>query len=377
MEQENGISRRSFLQGVGGVAAAVAVLGSIEAKADPIPASIVIPKETLLEMYRRMQRIRIGETKVKDLVYANQTPCLRSTGHPSLGEEATCVGVAMAMDQAKGDLLCGTHRSHGYPLGLGLPLNPWMAELMCKETGCNLGHGGSMHIAEVSIGILGMTGIVGAGVPIALGAAKFFQAKGMKAVGVSTCGDAAMQSSGFNSSLGLAKTWNAPCVFVVANNQIGMGIYARWVDPNMIDGKDAAVRASGFGIPGFTVDGNDIFAVYKAAKYCIERARADKGPSLLECVTWRHTAHSSGIRPHEILAWPYNDPATHEYWLARDPIPRFENIVLTQKFVTADELANIKKSVTAEVEAAVKFGIDSPYGDPAQEYKYFDDVFKA
>ncbi len=373
-----GISRRSFLKGVGGVAAAATVLGmGMKAKAEPIPAFVTVPKDTMLEMYRRMLRIRLGEEQLRAMLREgldNYNPGMRQSAHTSAGEEATCVGVSLAMN--KEDYITGTHRSHGYPLGRGLDLNSWMAEFFCKVTGSNRGHGGSMHIAAPELNILGMTGIVGAGVPIAVGAAFANQIKGTKQVTVSTCGDAAMQSSGFNSSLNVAKVWNAPVVFVINNNQYGMGVPARWVDANMKDGKDIAVRASGFNMPGITVDGNDIFAVYKAAKFCVENARAGKGPSLLECVTYRRWQHS-GPADHEVLRWPHNNPAELEYWLNRDPIKRFESYVVDAKLLTQAEMDPIRKSVNDEIKAAVDFALKSPNPDPKEEYKYFVDVFKA
>jgi TPP-dependent pyruvate/acetoin dehydrogenase alpha subunit len=373
-----GISRRSFMKGVGGVAAAATVLGmGMKAKAEPVPAFVTVPKETLLEMYRRMQRIRQGDSQMLKMVgegVDKYVPGMQNWCHASVGEEATCVGVAMAMN--KEDMIAGTHRSHGYPLARGLDMNTWAAEFWVKVTGSNRGHGGSMHIAEPALGILGMTGIVGAGVPIAVGAAFTAQVLKTKQVVVSTCGDGAMQSSGFNSSLNLAKIWDAPIVFVINNNQWGAGLSARWVDANMKGGKDIATRASGFNMPGITVDGNDIFAVYKAARFCIENARAGKGPSLLECVTFRHFSHM-GPSPHECTRWPYNNQAELDYWLNRDPIPRFERTVLDGKLLTQTELDPIRKSVEGELAAAIDFALKSPMADPKEEYKYYVDVFKA
>ncbi len=378
MDKEKGISRRSFIKGVGGVAAAAAILGSVKVKAEPIPPFITPPKETLLEMYRRMQRIRQGELRLKKAFDAGEERVFSTlwygTGHPSLGEEATNVGVAMAME--KGDLLTGSHRSHGYPLALGQDLNSWMAELMGRVTGSNRGHGGSMHIAYPDIGCLAMTGLVGSGVPHSLGVAKAFKLMGMKNVSVSTCGDAAMGTSGFGATPNVAAIWNVPLVMVINNNQWGIGVPARVHNSCVKAGRDIATRAVGFEIPGITVDGNDIFAVYKAAKWCMGRAREGKGPSLLECLTFRQRAHGSSLPEHECTRPPYNNRAELEYWLRRDPIPRFESVVLGG-LLAEEELAKVRKEVASEVEAAIEFGIKSPYPNPEEEFKYFRDYFKA
>ncbi len=384
ISKRKGISRRSFLKGVGGVAAAATALGiGLKAKAEPIPTFITLPKETLIDMYRRMLRIRLGEEQLRAMLREGEKKYpdikgMRTSCHTSAGEEATCVGVAMAMN--KDDYILGTHRSHGYPLARGLDLNSWLAEFFCKATGCNRGHGGSMHIAEPALGILGMTGIVGSGVPIAVGAAFAAQIKGTKQVSVSTCGDAAMQAAGFNSSLNAAKMWNAPVVFVINNNQWGSSLPAKWVDANVIAGKDISTRASGFNVPGITVDGNDIFAVHKAAKYCIGHARDGKGPTLLECVTYRRWQHS-GPAEHEVTGWPWNKlpefQGELEYWLNRCPVKRFETNAVEWKLLTQAELDTVRKEVNAELMAAVDFALKSPRPDPIAEYKYFVDVHKA
>jgi len=380
-----GISRRTFLKGAGSIAAAAAVLGvsglKSKALAQGLPAFVSLPKAKMLEMYRRMQCISQGEWKIYDLCQTpkdGRYPVIMGnpwTGHPSIGEEATCVGVAIAM--AKDDYLVGSHRSHGYPLAMGMDLNSWMAELFGKVTGSNRGHGGSMHIADPSIGLLGMSGIVGASVPHAVGAAKAAEIRGTKQVAISTCGDAAMQSSGFSASLNLAAIWNVPVVFVINNNQWGMMIPSRWHDANVKSGKDISVRAAGFAIPGIVVDGNDVFAVYKAAKYCIDRAREGKGPSLLECVTFRQRSHGSSQAPHEVTQWPHNRPEELAYWLARDPNKRFERTVVQGGLLTEAELKSVRKDVAAEIEAAVDFAAESPSPKPEEEFKYFREVFGA
>ncbi len=396
MEKETGISRRSFLKGVGGVTAAAAVLGLSlkDAKAQVIPINPTFSKDKLLEIYRRMQRIRQGEQEVIGMYLEDRAKYTKlgvpRTGHSSEGEEATCVGVAMSLE--KGDTLTGTHRSHGYPLAMGIDMKPWMAELFTRVGGSNKGHGGSMHIADVNLGILGMNGQVGSGVPVAVGAAWGFKFQRNKKVAIANCGDGAMQSSGFNSSLNLAAIKNLPVVFVVNNNGWMTGIKTQMANAEAKAGKDVSTRASGWGVLGITVDGNDVFAVYNAAKYCIDRARNGGGPSLLECKTYRQRTHNDShnmdgevkvydfggkIYAHECQNWPYFTPEEQLYWLRRDPITRFERMTVDGKLLTEAELDSVRKGVKAEVQAAVQFALASPFEDPVEGLKYIREVFKA
>ncbi len=388
MDNQNEISRRTFMKGMGGVVAAATVLGlageKSKAMAEAIPQFVTLPKTTLLAMYKKMQRIRQGELVLREMhtemdrKYFYPTTGLRGAAHTSAGEEATCVGVCTAMQ--KGDYLTGGHRSHGYPLALGLDLNSWMAELMGKVTGSNRGHGGSMHIGDPAVGILGMTGIVAHGVPIAVGAAIASQIEGTKKVAVATTGDGAMNASAYNSSLNMAAVYNAPVVFIINDNMWASSRPSRWEQSLVKAGKDLSVRASGYGIPGITVDGNDVFAVYKAAKFCIESARQGKGPSLLECVTYRQWAHSGPI-DHEVTRWPFSDLAEFkgelEYWLNRDPIKRFETVVLSGKLLIESDMYVVRKEVADELKKAVDFGINSPFPNPEDEFKDMRKIFGA
>jgi len=376
-ERDNGggISRRSFIKGVGGVAAAATVLGlsglKLKALAQPIPGYVILPKKNLLEAYRKMQLIRQGELKLRELVGAGKyrDEGLRSSGHASAGEEACCVGVAMAMRLGH-DYLGHTHRSHGYPLAMGVDIKAWMAELFGKVTGTNKGRGGSMHIADPKKGMLGAISIIAQGIPHAVGAAKSAQIRGTDQVAVATCGDGATNQGAWHESLNLATVWELPVVFVVHNNQWRITVPTRWENAPVRRGKDLSVRAAAYAIPGITVDGNDLWAVYKAAKYCIDRARQGKGPSLLELVTYRHWAHS-GPSDHEILRlWPYKGmKAQYDYWIKRDPITRFERIVLESGELSEGELGSIRQEVAAEIVEAIAFARKSPFEDPAVAFK--------
>ncbi len=357
MENEKGISRRNFIKGVGGVAAATTILGfsGLNAKAmeEPIPAFATLPKEKLLDAYRKMVRIRQGEVTLRG-------------GHSSDGEEACALGVVMAMKP--GDVLGTTHRSHAHPLAMGVDMKAWVAELKGKVTGTNKGRGGTMHIADPKVGMLGAIAIVAAGVPHAVGAATAFQISGAKRVAISVCGDGATNKGPFHECLNMAAIWDLPVVFVVNNNQWAVATPSRWDNAPVRAGKDLSVKAAAHAIPGITVDGNDFFAVYNAAKYCIERAREGKGPSLLDLVTYRQMAHA-GPQTHEVTRWPFNRPEELEYWLQRDPIKRFERNMLDGKLVTEGEVNQIRIDVAAELKEAIEFADKSPFPDPEEVFK--------
>ncbi len=372
-----GISRRSFIKGVGGVAAAATVLGlsglKLKALAQPIPASITFPKKKLLEAYRKMQLIRQGEAKVRE-IQINEPGVIRAFIHSSEGEEACCVGVAMAMKLGH-DYLGHTHRSHGYPIAMGVDMKAWMAELFGKVTGTNKGRGGSMHIADPKKGMLGAISIIAQGIPHAVGAAYSAVLRGTDQVALATCGEGATNQGAWHESLNLATVWELPVVFVVHNNQWRISIPANWETAPIRRGKDLSVRAAAYAIPGVTADGMDIWAVYKAAKWCIDRARQGKGPSLLELVTYRTRSHADITAPHEVLGlgiykgWFEERKGEYEYWMKRNAIKRFEKTVLEGGDLTKAELTSVEKEVATEIEEAVEFSRKSPFENPEEAYK--------
>jgi len=374
-ERDNGggISRRSFIKGVGGVAAAATVLGlsglKLKALAQPIPSFITLPKKKLLEAYRKLLLIRRGEMKVREIMI-KEPGLIRGAAHSSEGEEACCVGVSMAMKLGH-DYLGHTHRSHGYPIAMGVDIKAWMAELFGKVTGTNKGRGGSMHIADAKKGMLGAISIIAQGIPHAVGAAKSAQIRGTDQVALATCGDGATNQGAWHESLNLATVWELPVVFVVHNNLWRISVPTRWETAPVRRGKDLSVRAAAYAIPGITVDGNDLWAVYKAAKYCIDRARQGKGPSLLELVTYRHRSHSDTIAPHEVTTlWPYKGwEGEYAYWMKRDPITRFEKVVLEGGELTKADLTSVQKQVDAEGEEAVEFSRKSSFENAEEAYK--------
>jgi pyruvate dehydrogenase E1 component alpha subunit len=303
-------------------------------------------KTILIRIYTTMLRIRAFEQKAKELFAAQEIP---GFVHLYSGEEAVAASVCACLTDR--DYITSTHRGHGHLIAKGGRLDLMMAELYGKSTGYCKGKGGSMHIADVDLGILGANGIVGAGQPIATGAA--FALKYLKSDSVCVCffGDGATNRGTFHESLNLASSFRLPVVFVCENNQYGISNR----QSQAMNINDISDRAKAYGIPGVTVDGNDAVAVYEAAGEAVARARRGEGPSLLECKTWRHNGHFEG------------DPAIYKKaeeqaaWVAKDPIPRLEKDLVKQGFIDQAEAESAKAEVRNDIEAAVAFASKSPY----------------
>ena len=310
-----------------------------------------LSKEKLLGFYETMLTIRAFESKAVELFADNQLP---GFVHLYLGEEAVATGVCGSLTDK--DFITSTHRGHGHLIAKGGKVELMMAELFGKATGYCKGKGGSMHIADVELGILGANGIVGAGQPIAAGAAFACQYKKTDAVAVCFFGDGASNRGTFHEALNMASIWKLPLVFICENNMYGISNCQR----DHMRVTDVSDRAAAYGIPGMTVDGNDVVAVYEAASEAIERARRGDGPSLVECKTWRWRGHFEGD------PGAYKDPAEQAGWLKKDPIPRFEEKLLELKVATAAELEAIKNKVQAQIDAAIRFSQDSPDPSPAE-----------
>jgi pyruvate dehydrogenase E1 component alpha subunit len=305
-------------------------------------------KEQLSQMYRKMLEIRLFEEKVFDLYGQNLVP---GTIHLYAGEEAVAVGVCSNL--SKDDYITSTHRGHGHCIAKGADLKRTMAEILGKKTGYCKGKGGSMHIADFSVGMLGATAVVGAGLPIAVGAA--LSAKLRKTSQVVACffGEGASNQGTFHESINIASVWSLPVVFVCENNLYAMGTY----QSRIMNIQNIADRAAAYGIPGTIVDGNDVLAVYEAARKAFERARTGLGPTLIECKTYRHKGHSR-VDPAK-----YRPKEEVEQWLAKDPIKRLRQTMVEDKILTQAEMDSIEKEVAEEVADAVKFALESPYPD--------------
>lgn len=305
----------------------------------------MVTDDQLLEMCRRMMRIRQFEDTTADLLKKGE---LYGAFHTSIGQEASIVGSCMALSNE--DYMVGTHRSHGHPIGKGAKLGPLMAELMGREGGVNKGKGGSMHMSDFSVGSLGETSIVGSGFPIATGAALGSKMKGDGRVALCFFGDGAANQGTFHESLNLAAVWKLPVVYVCENNGIG----ELTVTSTVLPIENIADRAAGYAMPGVIVDGQDVVAVYEAVNKAVQRARAGQGPSLVETKTYRFDPHSIGL-PIET-----RDPKEVQEWRStRDPLELFRKALAARGVATAT-VDGISAEVAAEITAAVEFGRASP-----------------
>lgn len=310
-----------------------------------------IEKEILVHIYRKLLEIRRFEEKVWDLFGRNLIP---GTLHLYIGEEATAVGVCANL--RVDDYITSTHRGHGHCIAKGADLNKMMAEILGRETGYCKGKGGSMHVADAAVGNLGATAVVGSAIPIAVGAGLSCKLRKTDQAVACFFGDGASNNGTFHEALNMAAFWKLPVVFVCENNIYAMG--TRISNVTAID--NIADRAAGYGMPGVVVDGNDVVAVYRAAKEAIERARSGGGPTLVECKTYRHKGHSrfdpAKYRPKEEV----------EEWMRRDPIPRFRKKLIQEGILTREEADRIDQQVTKAVEESAEFAVDSPYPEPEE-----------
>jgi len=307
-------------------------------------------RETALGMYRTMVRIRKFEEK---LFYLFSTRAMPGSMHQYDGEEAVAAGVCAHLSTA--DYVSSTHRGHGHCIAKGADLNKVMAEMFAKATGCCRGMGGSMHIADFSVGMLGANGIVAGGIPHAVGAAWSAQYLGNGRVAVSFFGDGAANEGVFHESLNLAAVWRLPVVFVCENNLYGFSTHYRRVTAV----EDIARRAAAYDMPGAVADGMDPEAVYEAAGAAVERARRGEGPTLLEFKTYRFRGHSrfepAGYRTKDEL----------EQWRRRDPIPAWRARLASEWKVEERQLAALESEAEREMDQAVSFAESSPDPDPA------------
>lgn len=311
-----------------------------------------LPEETLLEMQRRMLRIRMFDERASKMVKRGQIP---GTVHTSIGQEAQVVGACMALGES--DYMTGNHRSHGHPIGKGSPLGPLMAELVGKAGGVCGGKGGSLHLADFAVGSLGESGIVGSSIPIATGAALASKVLDNGRVSLAFFGDGAANQGCLYEAMNLAGVWSLPVVFLCENNQYALSTPAHTVTSGVI-----ADRGAGFGMPGVRVeDGQDVLAVYDAVHEAVERARRGEGPSLVEVVTYRFNEHSEGLR----LGTDYRDAEERATWLERDPIVLFRQRLVSSGAATGERMDAMEAEVLEEVEEAFRFTDESPFPDPS------------
>lgn len=314
-----------------------------------------LPRERLLDMYRRMVRIREFELAANDLFRRGS---VKGTVHPYIGQEASGVGVCMALRQD--DLIAGTHRSHGHNIAKGADTAKMMAEILGRETGYCKGRGGSMHIAAFETGSLGALAVVGSGIPLAVGAGLAFKLRGEDRVAIPFTGEGGTNTGNWHEGMNMAAIWSLPVIFVLENNHYAVSTN---VD-EVIKVKDLSERAHGYGIPGVRVDGFDVLAVYAAAQEAVARARRGDGPTLLVTECYRLEGHYAG----EPEVYRSRDEVK-EYW-KREPLARFRNDTTAAALLTTAELDAIDAEVKQEIADAVEFARNSPVPDPATDMEY-------
>jgi pyruvate dehydrogenase E1 component alpha subunit len=320
------------------------------------------PSDQLIELYRVMVTIRLFEEKVQDLYARGLVPGL---AHLCIGQEA--IAAAVCNHLRRDDYITCNHRSHGHVIAKGAELNYMMAELFGKRTGYCKGKGGSMHIADVEIGILGANGIAGGGIPIAVGAALSCKMRKSDQVSICFFGDGSSNNGTFHEGLNFASVHSLPIVFMCENNLYGISVSQK--QHQAIE--DISIRSLSYGMPGVTVDGNDVLAVHEASGKAIQRARIGEGPTLIECKTYRWRGHHEGD-PNQ--GRRYRTVEEIQGWVRKCPIKRFEEKLIGEKVLTRSKVKNIYQEVGKKVEEAVEFANQSPFPD---QQEMFEDVYIA
>ena len=291
-----------------------------------------------------MLAIRLFESRVEQLLKDNR---IYGPAHLYIGQEAVTAGVCANLRPE--DFIASTHRGHGHLIAKGGQFHQMMAELFARSTGCCKGKGGSMHIADMSIGMLGANGIVGAGIPLATGAALAAKVRGTEQVSVCFFGDGAANQGTFLEAINIAATMKLPVLFVCENNCYGVN--TKWA--TIANNPDIAERAAGLGLPGEVVDGQDVTAVFDTAAKAVARARKSEGPTLLECKTYRFRGHCG------VWGDP-RDPEEVAKWQERDPVSMFAGILLAEGLTTKRQLQEMELTLEKELDAAVEFADNSP-----------------
>ena len=308
--------------------------------------------EVLRDIHRRMVRIRLFEEAAGRIFEAGRMPGFI---HLYVGQEAVAAGVCAALRDD--DQVSSTHRGHGHLVAKGGDLSRMMAELMGKATGYCGGKGGSMHVCDLDLNMLGANGIVGGGVPIAVGAGFANRYRVNGAVSVAFFGDGATNIGAFHEAANMAAALELPVLFVCENNEYAE--YTRRDETMAID--DVVERAAAYGMPGAKVDGMDAVAVFEATTGALDRARHGGGPSFIECKTYRYYNHH-GV---QTLGMKYRSDDEVKEWRDRDPVPRHEDLMVSVGAMTPDGIEAVRAGVAAEVEAAIEFAEQSPMPDPA------------
>jgi len=313
------------------------------------PLLRALPREKLAWMLQKMCEIRYFEEKAEDLYVRG---LVHGTMHLSIGQEAASVGSIATLRPE--DLIIHHHRGHGHTIAKGADLTVMMAEFLGREAGYCRGRGGSMHIADIPGGNLGATGVVGGGIPTSVGIALALQMRRSPQILLSYFGDGASNEGEFHESLNMASIWKLPVVFICDNNQYGMSMSVS----RSMNIPNVSVRAASYGIPGQTVDGNEVLAVYAAVAEAGERARAGEGPSLVDCLSYRWRGHSKSdrnlYRTHEEI----------EEWKTKCPIQRFKTALATGAVMLMDEAEAIDRAAKAAIDRAAEEAQTLPEPSP-------------
>ena len=318
-------------------------------------------KELYMLMLRRMMLIRKFDETVKDLV---QSAELVGMAHCYIGEEAVAVGACTALRDE--DYITGNHRSHGHPISKGGDVRRAMAELLGKATGYCKGKGGSMHLADFDIGILGESGIVASALPVAVGAAMGSKMQNTDRVVISFFGDGASNQGACHEAMNLASIWKLPVIFLCENNQYAVTTSFK----ETVSTENVSDRATAYNMPGVLVDGQDVMAMHEATVHAVQRARAGEGPTLLEAKTYRYEDHSEGL--NRILREPYRTEEEIEFWRQRDPIDIHSKWLLENDVASQEEIDKVQNDVYEAIDDALQFARESPYPDEAD---LFTDLF--
>jgi acetoin:2,6-dichlorophenolindophenol oxidoreductase subunit alpha len=335
---------------------------------DPTPAQAP-DRDRLVWMLTQMVRIREFEERVKR-TFEEHPGVMRGHTHLADGAEASIVGSVAAIGPE--DQLMTTYRCHGYPLVLGTPAEVMMAEIYGKATGLCKGLGGSMHLTDVARGFMGTSGIVGQGIPQAAGVAYAAQIRGQGQVVLCFFGDGASKQGAFHEALNIASLWKLPIVFVMENNGYNVVTRSEQEDANAAAGEPLAVKAKAHSMPGVTIDGADPVLVHETVARAVARARAGEGPTLVESLVYRLSAHGNIIAPPGVpLHFPEHEAvevfgAPEEYEAAKrgDPVPRFRARLVTEGALSAEEADAIAQAAREEMQQAVEFGLQSPFPEP-------------
>ena len=314
-------------------------------------AKASVPKEKLLWMYETMVLIRRFEEQAKR--EADQGRILGT--HSAIGEEAVPTGICAHLRDD--DYVLGNHRSHHHCIAKGVGVKEMMAELLGKVTGTNRGKGGTMHIADATKGMLGANGVVGSNIPVATGCALAAKVQGRDSVSVVFFGDGASSQGSLHEAMNLASIWDLPVIFICENNRYAESTPYEYA----VAGKSVASRAAGYAMPGVTVDGQNVMEMYEVAGEAVARARRGEGPTLIEALTYRYHGHYGADNP-----LGYRTEDEEEYYKDRDCIDTMAKFLLESGMMTQQELDEVDRVATGQVEEASKFAIESPYPDPSE-----------